>query len=1455
MIYRDLTISHLNATIFSSPLVDKYVKASSSWDNDAAIACNGDPSYPSLLDGIVKIPMTYGGYIFSHGCVPRYTNLDRSLVEGRCDEYYLSHELYGSIGLSRYSCQHGLNLTSGECNTSGGGNNANDTNKLKNIGSCESVGNPINPNIGNKLQVETDYTGTGLFPLALTRTYNSVWLTSGAANIANLPKSLGAGWMGNYNTTVIYDNNTAGTVLPKATVIRANGRVLNFTQTATNIFQPDADIQDKLIRLASGWKYIRAATETTEIYDTAGKLLSISNRAGATQTLTYSNGLLQTVTDPTGRQLAFTYDTANRVKTITVPSGGVYSYGYQTSGALTSITYPDSKQRVYHYEDTRFPTHLTGITDENGNRFATYTYNDQGKAGSSEHAGGVNRVTLNYANDSTDVTDALGASKTYSFQTILGMVKTTGLTQPCTSCGGSNKSTSYDDNGNVKSRTDFSGNRTNYTYDLSRNLETRRVEGLDAAEATTPVTRTITTEWHPTWRLPKRIAEPLKITTYVYHGDNGVSCGATGSLCTKTIQPTTDVNGALGFNAAAASEIARSWSYTYNSLGQILTENASRTDVNDLTTYTYYTDNSTTHRIGDLWSITNALGQVTQITNYNAEGRPLSIKNANGVVTTLTYTPRGKLKTLVIAGGFTTTYTYDDVGQLTNISLPDGRAYTYGYDTAHRLTSLTSKTGEKLTYTLDNAGNHLAETFTDAAGIVTTEHRQEFDVAGQLYKSITNVQGVDAITKYTYDADGNLKEETSPTARVMTYDYDALTRLVQTQTTLNDSPIIAKYSYNGQDASTQTTAPNNATTSQSVNGFGETGTETSPDRGTTTYTYDSAGNTKTVKDARGITLTYTYDALNRLITVTAPTATQNITYTYDSNTTLTSCLNGKGRLCKVVDQSGTTAFAYDTRGNVTKRAYQTGGITYTTTFVYDAGNKLLAINLPGSRSIVYGVRDNERRLQEVLASVNGAYVNVLSGASYRPDGQASSLTYGNGETVTYSYDKGGRRTTSLRSIANANESITWNLEEEVAERTSSAVTRTYKYDTLSRLFQETGSPVSQSFDYDANGNRKSNASNLYTYLLNSNRMATRKGVTLMRDAAGNHTSNGLGQTYEWDNHGHLSQFNLSGVKKATYLYNHQHLRSHKMLWNGATAQDTTVYHYDLAGRLLMETNSVGAVQAFYVYDDSGTPLAVVQVANGLYNTTAQDRLLYLHTDHLGTPRRATDSAKRSVWQWESDAFGTTAAQQDPDADSKATVINLRFAGQYFDAESGLHQNWHRTYDPSLGRYISSDPIGLDGGLNTYGYVGQSPLVLVDPNGLCPVCIGALAFLGEAGTTTTAVIGTATIGAAAYGIASTQNALNEMSQSSVWGDGMTDHPSHADENDALAIPLSATCEELAWAINVLQAAIEWRKEDIRRYGGNNARAPGHRQRINILQNELDKLSREFNLRCGKQCSKD
>ena len=112
-------------------------------------------------------------------------------------------------------------------------------------------------------------------------------------------------------------------------------------------------------------------------------------------------------------------------------------------------------------------------------------------------------------------------------------------------------------------------------------------------------------------------------------------------------------------------------------------------------------------------------------------------------------------------------------------------------------------------------------------------------------------------------------------------------------------------------------------------------------------------------------------------------------------------------------------------------------------------------------------------------------------------------------------------------------------------------------------------------------------------------------------------------------------------------------------------------------------------------------------------------ILYLHGDHLGTPRVATNEASIVVWRNlpTTEPFGMALPEEDPDGDGRATVVNLRFPGQYFDRETLLHYDYFRDYDPQTGRYIQSDPIGLNGGTNTYTYVDADPVSYVDPRGL------------------------------------------------------------------------------------------------------------------------------------------
>ena len=157
---------------------------------------------------------------------------------------------------------------------------------------------------------------------------------------------------------------------------------------------------------------------------------------------------------------------------------------------------------------------------------------------------------------------------------------------------------------------------------------------------------------------------------------------------------------------------------------------------------------------------------------------------------------------------------------------------------------------------------------------------------------------------------------------------------------------------------------------------------------------------------------------------------------------------------------------------------------------------------------------------------------------------------------------------------------------------------------------------------------------------------------------------------------------------------------------GATTQISTLFVYDEQGQLIGEYKGNAATITETVYLGK-QPVAALKPS----------ATYYIHSDHLNTPRVITNSANIIIWRWNSDAFGSTTANEDPDANGARFNYNLRFPGQYFDQESGLHYNYFRDYDPVTGRYVQSDPIGLDGGINTYAYVGGNPISFIDPYGL------------------------------------------------------------------------------------------------------------------------------------------
>lgn len=787
--------------------------------------------------------------------------------------------------------------------------------------SCPKCGNPINPATGNKFLSETDYQSGGSNPLIFSRFYNSLQTKPYYSVVQHV---VGHSWTHNFQSRIEVSSYSG---LHTAYVRRPDGKILPFTlvssaPTGYGTFTPLGFSSDRLERIDGPdfiWKYITENGDVTETYERFGSLISVANRNGYTQQLSYEYGRLSTVTDTFGRKLQFTYDNFGKLTSLLDPAGNTFQFIYDSTNNLSTVINPDSTVRTYHYENTSFVHALTGLTDERNVRYATWAYDTLGRATSSTHPAGVDQTTINYGANTATVTDSLSTARSYNFGITLGVAKNSGLTQPTASGSGTvSDGRTFDANGNVATTIDFNGNRTNYTYDLSRNLETSRTEGLTAGGSATAATRRISKQWHANFRLPTMVAEPLRKTTYVYNGDSGASCGlkddgvtlVPGVLCSMTVQATSDANGYAAFGATATGP-SRIWTYTYNSNGSVLTINGPRTDLADITTYTYFANNAACTGAsalgcrGQISSVTNALGHVTNITEYNAHGQPLTITDPNGLVTTLGYDARLRL-TSRSAGNEITSYLYDGIGQLTKVTLPDTSYLDYTYDPARRLTQITDNLGNKIVYTLDSASNRTQEQIFDSGNALTQIRSRVYNGLNRLTQEIG---AAGQTTAYTYDNQGNVTGIDGPLAGavdVSTNAYDALNRLVQMTNPLSG---VATYSYNGTDQISSITDPRNLVTSYSYDGLNNLNQQVSPDTGTTVNTYDPTGNQLTRTDAKGQTTTYTYDALNRVTSITYAGGAIH-TYVYDQGT------NGLGRLTQITEPSSVTQYSYDLQGRL-----------------------------------------------------------------------------------------------------------------------------------------------------------------------------------------------------------------------------------------------------------------------------------------------------------------------------------------------------------------------------------------------------------------------------------------------------------------------------------------------------------------------------------------------------------
>jgi RHS repeat-associated protein len=1206
---------------------------------------------------------------------------------------------------------------------------------------CPPCGNPINPGGGNKYQEERDYQGSGDYPLTFTRYYNSNYRTRnnlsgynhyvdfysrfGAAGYTRLfhgeagddlavraMDANGQNWLHTYHRSLVYSASAdpTATAVTSAFAHRHDGRVYAFTYFNGAFVAPD-DVTDKLELLPDGrFKYSIGSTGETEMYTSGGYLESITNRGGLTHHVAYDTyGRIASVSDDFGRSITFQYDVASPafsdgyvIKGVVTPSSHQITYSYDSENRLTAVAYPNGTSRQYLYEDATHTRALTGLIDESATRYATWSYDASGRAKSSEHAGGVDQYSLTYGGSNelsagnVTIVDPLGTSRVFSFINKLGVAKLDGITQPAASGSGTvTESYTYDANGNRTSKRDFKGQRTCYAYDLTRNLQTHRVEGFASGISCpsnlatyTPTAgtrqRKISTQWHATYRLPTQIDEPGKRTTFTHN--------ANGNVLTKTELDT------------ATSE-SRTWTYTYNSFGKVLTADGPRTDVSDVTTYTYYSC-TTGFQCGQIQTITNAASHITTYNTYNAHGQPLTITDPNGLVTTLTYDLRQRLTSRTV-GSEQTSFTYWPTGLLKKAMLPDGSFLEYTYDGAHRLTEIEDSEGNRTVYTLDAMGNRTQEDVFDPSSALTQTRTSVFNTLNQLWKEIGAAGTAALTTTFAYDNNGNETNINAPLSRNSVQAYDELDRLKQVTDPLSG---ITLYGYNALDQLISVTDPRSKVTTYSYNALGDLKQQVSPDTGTTVNTYDSGGNVATSTDARSKTGTYAYDALNRVTSLTYPD--QTITYTYDTGT------NQDGRLTQVTDASGSTAWIYDTHGRVLTKQQTMGSISKTVGYAYDSFGRLQTLTLPSGNTITYGYTDGK----VTSLTLNGS-TTILSNVLYQPFGSTRGWTWGNSTLAVREYDTDGKITDIDSAGLKAYTYDDAFRITGITDASSPNLSQAYGYNLLDRLTSATGTGLNQGWTYDANGNRLTQTGSqpsTYTISSTNNRIASITGSltrTYGYDNAGNTTSDRTA-TFSYNDAGRMVSATKASVT-TNYALNTLGQRVKK-----SSGGSSTYLVYGEAGHLLGEYDTAGNLLQETVWFGD-TPVAILTPNGGSGVST-----FYIHTDHLNTPRRVSRPSDDVVlWRWDADPFGTTPANEDPDGDTQVLTFNLRFPGQFVDAETAPHYNYYRDYDPATGRYVQSDPIGLNGGANTYSYAISNPLTAIDPAGLAVTWTGSVYSLG------------------------------------------------------------------------------------------------------------------------------
>lgn len=1156
-----------------------------------------------------------------------------------------------------------------------------------------SVGNPIHVVTGNKYQAESDLAPLpGILGIAFARHYNSE-----AADHAGV---MGAGWRHGYEASIRVSEDGASIDL-----WQGDGRHLAFNRSADGRVYAAQRAGDGEVRVEpEGYSWLWSTGRELR-FNSAGRLISMREGVRLLR-LQYNDAhQLTRIIDPQQRTLQLDYYGNGRLSRVRSVAGAAWHYVYDEAGNLAQAISADGSVRRYEYEDAHHLHHLTGVSggtlqlDDYGNRsgferIATWAYDARGRAVLSSHPDDAGKVTLEYGDGYTDVTDAFGRVTRYMTALRDGVALVTEVRGPgCGSCGQGDVSYQYNGQFQISEVAAKYSPTLRYRYDNRQRLSQieRRLPGA-------------ANEWRVRYRYAGNAGQPTRIER------PSVKPGAVSAI-EMTYRPDGQLLSVRESGYTPKREafvpIERMARFDYDAAGNLVSIDGPRNDVRDMMHFSY-------DEQGRPAAIRRADGIEQRVSAYDPAGRPTHIERTRRPAIRLEYDVAGRVTEVTevrAAGERSVHYGYDPLGRLQTIRRPDGRTQRIAYDAAGRPTRLIasdSGLATALMYAPDGNVSHAA--ILSRHGVPVRMLHYAFDAERRL-KEVRDGDGP-PLRQFTYlDGDSRPDRVIDPLGYETAFNYDTSGSI---EAILAADGGATRFTRDAAGRLVGVIAPNDAHTRYAYDDFGRRVREDSADRGVTHYAYDAAGNLVEKTDARGEKTRFVYDAANRLTEVSRREGTTHLRYE-------------QGRLAKISGPSSEERFGYNTDGQLGTHTRTIAGHPFRTGYRYDSQGSLEIRTLPSGQRLRYHYAQNgslraitrERWLDEQL--LVGSPESGTDKASAMPIAALGDLIFGNGLAANTSYAAADARI-ERRTIRGVS-AFEYKHDESgrIVRIKNGRNTRSYDYDAVGRLIAARTPSSRFSYEYDANGNRLSattrpsavaapsagqGVSQNYTYAQHSNRLLAiqeASKVSYHHDAAGNPTDI-ANRRYEYNSAGRLARLYIDNRLTAEYRYNLSGERISKTSFAG-TRPRTALYIYE-DHQLIAEADAHGKVVREYLY-------------LGQHPVAMFDRgtAYWIHTDHLGAPIAVTDKDQRVVWTARYKPFGEAIVEEDPDGDANRLSLNLRFPGQYADTESGTNYNTMRDYDPQSGRYMTSDPIGLNGGVNPFGYAGQNPVNAIDPLGL------------------------------------------------------------------------------------------------------------------------------------------